>query len=124
MRLRGGAAHMVLTTAVDTTRLGEVMRLLRAHWKQYAERGFDAAALSQVRWSLSRREWMSMQTSRALATRLMDVLTTDGEPLEVGQAGQTIAELSPADLQRAFAMCRASTVISLVGDEATLRKSF
>jgi zinc protease len=123
-RLRGGAAHIVLVTAVDTTRLGEVMGLLRAHWKQYAERGFDGAALSQVRWSLSRREWMSMQTSRGMAMRLMDVLTTDGEPLEVGEVGQNIVQLSPADLQHAFAMCRASTVISLVGDEATLRRSF
>jgi zinc protease len=123
-RLRGGAAHIVLQTTVDTTRLGEVMRLLRAHWKQYADRGFEAASLSRVRWSLSRREWMSLQTSTAMASRLMDVLTTDGEPPELGQAAQTIAELAPADLQRAFSMCRASTVISLVGDEATLRKSF
>jgi hypothetical protein len=38
--------------------------------------------------------------------------------------GQNIVQLSPADLQHAFAMCRASTVISLVGDEATLRRSF
>jgi predicted Zn-dependent peptidase len=123
-RLRGGAAHIVLTTAVDTARLGEVMRVVRANWKQYAERGFDAATLSQVRWALSRDEWMSLQTSTALAGRLMNVLTTDGEPPEIGQTARTIAELSPADLQRAFAMCRASTVISLVGEEAALRKSF
>jgi zinc protease len=123
-RLRGGAAHIVLRTAVDTTRLAEVMRLVRARWKQYGEHGFDAATLSQVRWSLSRQEWMSLQTSSALAARLMDVVTTDGEPLDVGLPAQAIADLSPADLQRAFSMCAASTVISLVGDEATLRKSF
>jgi predicted Zn-dependent peptidase len=123
-RLRGGAAHIALSTAVDTTRLPEVMRLLRARWKHYAEHGFDAAALSQVRWSLSREEWMSMQTSSALAVRLMDVLTSDGQPAEVALAAQNIVDLSPADLKRAFSMCAASTVISLVGDEETLRKSY
>jgi zinc protease len=123
-RLRGGAAHMILRTAVDNTRLPEVMRLVRAHWRQYAERGFDDKALGQVRWSLSRDRWMSLQTSSEMAARLMDVLTTDGELAEVGLEAQTIADLSPADLQRAFATCAASTVISLVGDEETLRKLF
>jgi predicted Zn-dependent peptidase len=115
---------MILRTAVDNTRLPEVMRLVRAHWRQYAERGFDDKALGQVRWSLSRDRWMSLQTSSEMAARLMDVLTTDGELAEVGLEAQTIADLSPADLQRAFATCAASTVISLVGDEETLRKLF
>jgi zinc protease len=123
-RLRGGAAHLVLSTAVDTTRLGEVMKLLRAHWKHYAERGFDDNALSQVRWSLSREAWMSLQTSRDMAARLMDVLTTDGALPEVGLPVQGVGELSTADLQRAFSVCTASTVISLVGDEETIRKSY
>jgi predicted Zn-dependent peptidase len=122
-RLRGGAAHIALTTAVDNKRLPEVMRVVRAHWKQYAKGGFDAGVLSQVRWSLSRAEWMSLQTSTDLATRLMDVLSTEGELPEAGLAAQTLVDLSPADLQRAFAMCAASTVISLVGDEETLKKS-
>jgi zinc protease len=123
-RLRGGAAHVVLHTAVDNARLEEVMRLVRAHWKHYAERGFDATTLSQVRWSLSREEWMSLQTSHEMAGRLMDVLTTEGELPEAGLAAQALVDLSPADLQRAFATCSASTVISLVGDEETLKKSF
>lgn len=122
-RLRGGAAHLVLSTAVDTTRLGEVMKLLRAHWKQYGEHGFDAPAINQARWALSRQEWMSLQTSSAMAARLMDVFSTDGALAEAVQA-QTIADLSPAELQRAFSTCAATTVISLVGDEEALRKSF
>jgi len=123
-RLRGGAGHLVLSTAVDTTRLAEVMKLVRAHWKRYGEHGFDAAAISQARWSLSRQQWMSLQTSSSIAMRLMDVFTTEGDVPDIGQEAQTIADLSPVDLQRAFSTCAASTVISLVGDEEVLRKSY
>jgi hypothetical protein len=55
--------------------------------------------------------------------RLIDDLVAGGAVTDVGQLSDGLARIAPADLQRAFAVCRSTTVLSLIGDEAAVRQA-
>jgi zinc protease len=118
--LAGGARHMLLETTVDTGRLADVLKSLRGHWRKFGDGGFDEGALSQVRWRAAVSANLAYQTSTELALDVLGALVR-GEPIDrLARHREDVMAVTPADLAAAFAPCRGSTVISLLGDEGAI----
>jgi len=119
--LPGGAAHLTATMSVDTRRLRDALRVLRAELDAFAAGRIDKGALSQVRWTLAREAALDNQTGLTTATEVLDRFML-GLPLEtLGTDDDEVARVGPRDLAHAFAPCSASRIISLVGDETAIR---
>jgi predicted Zn-dependent peptidase len=98
-----------------------VVRLLRDIWKQFAREGFDAGAVSQARWALVRNESVRYQTTMEIARGVFEALN-HGWPLDFpGRYVDEVAAVTSEELVHAFAVCRASTVVSVIGNEPMLR---
>jgi predicted Zn-dependent peptidase len=119
--LPGGAAHLTATMSVDTRRLRDALRVLRAELDAVAAGRIDKGALSQVRWTLAREAALDKQTGLTTATEVLDRFML-GLPIEtLGTDDDEVARVGPRDVARAFAPCSASRIISLVGDEKAIR---
>jgi hypothetical protein len=79
--------------------------------------GRSIGGARQVRCSLNCAEAMSLQTATALPGRLIE---SEGDPAEVRQV-PAASRGGPED--RNLRDCRATTVISLVGDEAEVNRA-
>jgi zinc protease len=119
--LPNGGAHLSAAMSVDTRRLRDALRVLHGEVDALAAGHIDKGALSQVRWGLSLDAALADQTGLATAAQILDTLTL-GFPLEtMASDNDELGRVGPEDLARAFAPCRASRVLSLVGDEAAIR---
>jgi hypothetical protein len=107
----GGAAHLAVTMSVDTRRLHDALRVLRAEIDALAAGRIDKGAFNQVRWGLARKAGLEYQTALGLP---LETLATDGDEL---------GRVSERDLTRVFAPCTTTQVLSLIGDEPTIRAS-
>ena len=117
----GGAAHIETAMSVDSRRLREVLRVLHAQIDLLARGDVDKAALSQVQWALTRGAALRFQTASELAEEIMETITL-GLPIDTvtGDVDE-LARVTPPDVHRVFAACNEGTVLSLVGDDATIR---
>ena len=119
--LSGGAAHLLVAAGVDNRRLREALAVIRGYWRHFASGEFDAGSLSQARWDLVEAENLSYQTSADTALRVLDAANRGWSPAELLALPDAYRAVRPADLTRAFATCDATTVMSLLGDEPTIR---
>jgi zinc protease len=117
----GGGAHLTTSMSVDTRRLRDALRVLRGEVNALAAGKIDKGALSQVRWTLARVAALEHQTGLATAAHLLGAVTL-GLPIEsLTSDNDELARVGAQDLARMFAPCLSSRVLSLVGDEATIR---
>jgi len=119
--LRGGGAHLLVEASLDSRRLAEALRVLRGHWSHFGRGEFDRGTLSQVRWELVEAENLSYQTSAETAVRVLDAANHDWGAEALTALPDLYRDVGRADLTRLFATCRSSTVLSLLGDEPTIR---
>lgn len=119
--LRGGAAHAILTTDVDGDRFADALALVRERWARFGREGFDAGVLSQVRWSAFKTAALRFQTSSDLALTELIAANEDWSPAELSRLPGLADKVTTTDLARAFAVCRANTVLSLLGEENVIR---
>jgi zinc protease len=119
--LPAGGAHLALELVVDSRRLRDALRVLRADLATLAAGQIDPNALGQVRWSLERQQLLRDQTGAQLAERLFRASTLGRRPDTLTAEGEESRQLTREDLLRAFAPCLAAPVLSFVGDEATIR---
>src|SRR6185369_7875071 len=106
--------------AIDNRRFREALQVIRADWDHYAHGGFDRGTLSQVRWELVRGALLSYQTSTDTALRVLEGLNQGWSPAALAKFPDAYRDVGAADLDRAFATCRASTVLSLLGDKPSI----
>jgi predicted Zn-dependent peptidase len=117
----GGAAQIEIEMSVDSRRLRDVLRVLHEQVDLLARGDVDKAALSQVQWALTRGAALRFQTSSEMAEEILQT-TTLGLPIDaVAGDVDEVARVAPADVQRIFAACNEGTVLSLVGDQTTIR---
>jgi zinc protease len=118
--LRAGGAHLVIRAAIDNLRFREAMRVIRGHWAHFGRDGFDRGTLSQVKWDLVRASNLGFQTSAETAVSVLDAANEDWTPQLLATLPDAYRAVTTGDLARAFATCRSSTVISLLGDQPTI----
>jgi zinc protease len=118
--LPGGGAHLVVSAAIDNLRFREALRVLRGHWEAYGHGAFDRGTLSQVRWDWARATGLGFQTSTDVALQTLNASNLGWAPADLAALPAATLAVTAADLRRAFAVCRSSTVLSLLGDEPTI----
>ena len=119
--LPGGGAHLAVSMTVDSRRLAETLRELRRQLAGLGGGRFDRAALSQVRWSLMRDASLRDQTGREIAEDVFAALALGLGPNAITDETAELMRVDDQDLAKAFAPCMAWPIVSLVGDEATIR---
>ena len=119
--LPGGGAHLTAAMSVDTRRLRDALRVLRGEVDALAAGHVDKGALSQVRWTTARAAALEHQTGLATAAQLLEAFILGLPPETLAADNDELAHVGPRDVARMFAPCLSSRVISLVGDEATIR---
>lgn len=119
--LRGGASHLSFTLMVDDTRLRKVIGVVRGHLQRLHTEGFDPGALSQVKWHRGMREALAYQTATSLNASLVAGVVHGFGVDYVRKLPEFAQTVTREDLATAFRVCRASTVLSFVGDEARIR---
>ncbi len=119
----GGAAHLVVTMSVDTRRLRDALRVLHGEIDALAAGRIDKGAFNQVRWGLARKAGLEYQTGLDAAAQIVGGFTL-GLPLEtLASDADELGRVSERDVTRIFAPCATSQVLSLIGDEPTIRAS-
>jgi predicted Zn-dependent peptidase len=121
--LPAGGAHLVLSMSVDTRRLRDALRVLHTELDAVAKGRIEKGAISQARWALANEDALDYQTGLKTAAQILDAFTL-GVPLDALAAdADELAHVGDRDLARAFAPCLSSRILSLVGDEVTIRAS-
>jgi len=121
--LPAGGAHLVVGMAVDTRRLRDALRVLHHELDMLAKGRIERGAISQARWALANEDALDYQTGLKTAAQILEAFTL-GVPLEaLATEADELSHVGEKDLARAFAPCLSSRVLSLVGDEATIRAS-
>jgi predicted Zn-dependent peptidase len=119
--LPGGGAHLSIGMSVDTRRLRDALRVLHGELDALAAGRIDKGAVSQARWSLAGEDALDYQTGLRTAVEVLQAFSL-GVPLEALSAdADEIGRVTEKDLAQAFAPCRSARVLSLIGDEATIR---
>jgi predicted Zn-dependent peptidase len=119
--LPGSGAHLTVEMTVDTRRLRDALHVLRAEIASLAAGHIDKGAFSQVRWTLARKAALDYQTGLDTASQIAAGFTL-GLPIEtltsdLGELGR----VSEQDVARVFAPCASTQVLTLIGDEPTIR---
>jgi predicted Zn-dependent peptidase len=121
--LPAGGAHLVVGMTVDTRRLRDALRVLHGELDALAKGRIERGAISQARWALANEDALDYQTGLKTAAQILEAFTL-GVPLDtLATDADELAHVGEKDLARAFAPCLSSRVLSLVGDEATIRAS-
>ncbi|HMF45007.1 MAG TPA: insulinase family protein, partial [Polyangia bacterium] len=121
--LPGGGSHLTVSMSVDTRRLRDALRVLRAEVTALGAGRIEKGAFSQVRWALARKTALEYQTSLDTAAQIVDGFTR-GLPIETLTSDPgDLARVTEQDVARVFAPCASTQVLSLIGDEPTIRAS-
>ena len=114
---------LVLTTAVDSTRLAPVLRTFRRSWERWgrsqrATDGFDLAETNLGKWRALGSYAARHESAHDLARVLFNQWVQD-LPFEAldAQPAQIVAA-TPADLTSLFAVCRDNATMVILGDRA------
>jgi zinc protease len=121
--LPGGGAHLLVSMSVDSRRLRDALRVLRADLDGVAAGRFDKAALDRVRFGLAREASLRYQTSQEVAEGIFEGLALGLPADSVATEADDLARVDGRDLARAFAPCLAKPILSLVGDETIIRSA-
>jgi zinc protease len=119
--LPAGGAHLTVAMSVDTRRLRDALRVLHAELDALGAGRIEKGAVSQARWALATEDALDYQTGLKATSQILDAFSL-GIPLEaLSKDADELAHVSEKDLARAFAPCVSSRVLSLIGDEKTIR---
>lgn len=119
--LRGAGAHLLVRTSIDNLRFREALRVVRGLWEHFGRGEFDRGSLSQVRWGLVRAASLSFQSTAETAVQVFEAENHDWRLDTLAQLPAAYGRVGVEELRRAFTACRSNTVISLLGDESTIR---
>lgn len=118
-----GTARLDWGGAIENARLGQALGIIRALTADYEKAALTDAAINRARWEVAREATMDDANTLQVAAVLGHQAVL-GRPTETqAQVFDVLAGLGRPQLEAAWAQCRGSTVLSLVGDEAVIRKA-
>lgn len=120
--LRGGATHLVLTGDVETASTGRALTALRETLNSLAQGKLDPQAVDRARWRLASRFGVAFDTTDALVSTVLEARNRGASLATIDAYPEDLIRASTADLGAVFARClSARPVVSIVGDEATVK---
>ena len=121
LELRGGAAHLTVQTAIENAALPTALRLFREHLRALEAGRIDDQELASARWDLARRFNLRFATNRSFAEAILERRTKGWTLASLDRYPARLAEVAASELRSAFATCRITEVLSVIGDEPTVR---
>jgi zinc protease len=113
----GGAADVLVTMEIETRRLPEALKAVRALWARLGSDGFDPGAVSQSRWGQSAGYNLRYETASEIAYSLVENWSL-GWPLDsMTRYPEVLRSTSPADLSADFKTCQDTTVTLVLGEK-------
>jgi zinc protease len=118
---RGGAAHLALAGNAAGDRVAEALGAVRraiilmdqGHWKP--------GEIEAARWRVARSYGVRYMTNASVVRALLTARNQDRDPGSLDAYPEDLLAVTPEALQADFTRCAAAPVLSLVGDEPTLR---
>ncbi len=112
--LRGGTLVVDGHIDVGQAELPRALRILRG-WLDTRGPLPEAQAFERARWRVARRSGLGFSTNAALARSIFDAWNLGLPPESLDQFPHNLAGLTPADMTAALTACRASAVVSVIG---------
>jgi zinc protease len=119
--LRGGASHIVIGGNITNEKLAPALKVIREYWDGLPAGQFAENEMNQARWNLARSYNMRFTTTSDVADEVVAARAIGWSVDVVDKYPQYLASLTKAELQKAFAACHETQVISIVGDERIIR---
>jgi zinc protease len=118
---RGGAAHLSLTGAADNAHVADALGALRRALILFEQGHFKDHEVDVARWRVARSYAVRFTTNAAVVGAILAARNEDRDLASIDRYPEDLVAVTPEALAADFARCQAAPVISLVGDEPTLR---
>ena len=114
--LRGGTHVVDGHIDVGKAELARALPILHAWLDRTGPVPFETRAFERARWRVARRSGLVSSTNAALARRIFDTWNMGFPPASLDEFPHDLASLTPSDMTAALAACRATAVVSVIGD--------
>jgi zinc protease len=120
---RGGAAHLSLTGSVDNAHVADALAVLRRTLILFEQGHFREKEIDVTRWRAARSYAVRYTTNASVVASILATRNEDRDLRAIDAYPEDLIAVTPEALAADFARCQAAPVISLVGDEPTLRQA-
>jgi zinc protease len=118
---RGGTSTLRISSAVDNGRLPDALAMLRAFWKRSISEGSSAHDVEIARESRALTLPMRLETSSDLVSDLVGRWNLGWPPASLDELPAEYARVTDRDVDAVLGVCGRNLVLSITGDEATIR---
>jgi predicted Zn-dependent peptidase len=119
--LRGGAAHLEITGAVDNAHLGKAMEILQGTLHDLAHGKIAPSEVDLARWRSAREYTVRFQTNESLVRAILKARNEDRDLESIDAYPSDLAAVTAGGLRADFVRCTTEPVVTIVGDEVTVR---
>jgi len=119
--LRGRAAYLTLRGAVDNTHLAKALDAVKQAFAGLEQGQFGPGEVDFARWRVANHYAVGFTTSADIVAAILKARNEDRDPKAIDAYPNEIIGVTPDALKADFARCTTAPVISLVGDETTVR---
>src|SRR5262249_9885961 len=119
--LRGGTTQIVLAGNVASGQLEPALAAIKKSWEGLARGEVGDSEMKRIQWDIARSFSLHLMTSAELAHAVSDMRRLGWPVAAIDRYPQHLAAATKADLVSAFKACASTQVLSIVGDEPTVR---
>jgi predicted Zn-dependent peptidase len=119
--MRGGAEHLSISGAVENARLGAALTVLRQTLEGLEQGKIGAVELDNARWSVARGFGVRFQSNESIVRALLKARNEDRDAASIDSYPAELAGVTSGALRADFIRCTTAPVLSIVGDEPTVR---
>jgi zinc protease len=119
--LRGGTSHLIIFGNINNARLAPALTTIKRYWDGLPRGEFDEREANNSQWDLAAAYHMGYSTTGDFTSAISNTWN-HGWPLEsIDKYGDKVLAVNKEEMQKAFATCHENAVLSIVGDEPTIR---
>jgi zinc protease len=119
--LRGGAAHLDVTSDVDNAHLPRALEVLRRTMQDLEDGKATSHDVDTARWRVARSYAVRFGTNQSLVRAILGARNEEWDVRSIDTFPDALIAASAADMKGDFARCNTAPVLSIVGDEPTIR---
>ena len=118
---RGGATHLSLQGDVDNAHLGQALDVVKRSLEALEQGKLAPGELEAARWRVARAYGIHYLTNASIVSSILAVRNQDRELASIDAFPTELIAVTADELKADYARCASTPVLSLVGDEPTLR---
>ena len=113
----GGVARLTVSTSLSAEDQLRAFSFLHATWMGLGTEGWDLNEINHARWELARDASLWGRTPSGLAQQLVQGWMEGIDPADQERYPATLVALTDLELEESWNVCKASTVLSVLGDK-------